>query len=462
MVTRCYRVLLCAAVLAVVLAIFGVGVSSAGSARTREVGFVGRDLRGSASAIGALAELTDSRGDADDTFGDSVAMSGRTIVVGEKGVALVFVRPKAGWSGEPREVARLTASDGSAGDAFGSSVAISGDTIVVGAPLHPGGGQPVHGEAYVFQKPAAGWSGSVTESVRLLDPPGPPTSPPIGPVNSVIGGDEFGYSVAVSGSAVVVGARLRPVGGRNGQGEAFVFTRPRSGWSGAPAPTATLSAARGGAGDEFGFSVAMSADTIVVGAVFAAVGRNQSRGDAYVFARHGSGWSGALTPSATLAASSGNTGDYFGNSVAVSGGTVVVGAPFRTLGRNTYQGEAYVFGRPRNGWFGALTETASLTAAHGTLGDMFGTSVAVSGPTIVAGEYQTAGPHTGRGQVFVFTKPRSGWSGALTPATILPSSGRTADGWFGFTLAISGKTIVVGAPRQTVRAHRDQGAAYVF
>ncbi len=148
----------------------------------------------------------------------------------------------------------------------------------------------------------------------------------------------------------------------------------------APAPwiqSAKLTAAGGVANDHFGRSVAVSGDTIVVGAA--------SPGRAYVFVRPSAGWSGTRTQTATLTASGGAAGDGFGSSVAINGDTIVVGAPDSTVGLNAGQGRAYVFVKPIAGWSGTRTQTATLVASGGAAGDGFGSSVAIDGDTILVG-----------------------------------------------------------------------------
>ena len=137
--------------------------------------------------------------DGDLSFGDSIASSGDTIVVGSsgansnQGVAYVFVKPAAGWGGTLSENAKLSASDGAPNDRFGS-VAISGDTIVVGASNASVGANENQGAAYVFVKPAGGWSGMLQENAKLT-------------ARSTTGrsGDHFGGTVAVAGDTIAVG-----------------------------------------------------------------------------------------------------------------------------------------------------------------------------------------------------------------------------------------------------------------
>ena len=144
--------------------------------------------------------------------------------------------------------------------------------------------------------------------------------------------DQFGASVAISGETALVGAPFN----HDYQGAAYVFTRSGSSWS----QQAELVASDGGAWDQFGESVALDGDTAVIGAPGHQVGSNDQQGAAYVFGGSGASWS----QQAELTASDGAAYDEFGWSVAISAGTVLVGAPMHTADGNTYQGAAYLFG----------------------------------------------------------------------------------------------------------------------
>ena len=389
------------------------------------------------------ATLTASDGAAADIFGYSVAVSGNTVVVGAphttlngntyQGEAYVFVEPSSGWSGNLNQTAKLTASDGAEDDDFGMKVAIDGDTVVVGAKGATVDGNADQGEAYVFVEPSSGvWPTTMTQTAKLTASDGAADAC-------------FGTSVAVSGDTVVVGAWLATVGGNAQQGAAYVF-EPISGvWT----QTAKLTASDGAAGDGFGWSAAIDGDTLVVGADEAG---NSGPGAAYVFVEPSSGWSGNLTETAKLTASDGAAGDVFGSSVAISGGTVVVGAGDAAVGGTAYLGAAYVFVEPSSGWSGNLTQAAKLTASDGAYEDFFGNlSAAISGDTVVVGAQ-------GAGEAYVFVEPSSGWSGNLTETSKLTASGGAAGSEFGFSAAIDGDTLVVGAQA----TNSAQGAAYVF
>ncbi|RMD82834.1 MAG: hypothetical protein D6815_08225 [Candidatus Dadabacteria bacterium] len=190
------------------------------------------------------------------------------------------------------------------------------------------------------------------------------------------GGDTFGWSVAVSGDTVVIGAPLKNIAGNSAQGAAYVFVRPPTGWADMT-ETAKLVASDGAPADGFGMSVAIDADTVVVGAPTSDVGGNIDQGSAYVFVKPSGGWAGTLTESAKLVASDGASYDQLGNSVAISGDTVIAGAIGDDVGANSDQGSVYVFVKPAGGWTGTLVESAKLTASDGMPYDGFGASVAM-------------------------------------------------------------------------------------
>jgi hypothetical protein len=396
------------------------------------------------------AELSASDGAAGNGLGFAVAVSGNTIVAGavgantDQGAAYVFTMPASGWANATQS-AELTASDGRAGDALGRAVAVSGNTIVAGAPAHGVGANTAQGAAYVFTMPSSGWA-NATQSAELIASDGGAT-------------DELGHAVAVSGNTIVAGAARHAVVPSKRQGAAYVFTMPASGWANAT-QSAELSASDAGTADGLGFAVAVSGNTIVAGARFHKVGVNKRQGAAYVFTMPASGWANA-TESAELSASDGGANDELGRAVAVSGNTIVAGAPRHSIGAEARQGAAYVFTMPAAGWSNA-TETARLTASDGGLEDGLGSAVAASGNTIVAGApFHEVGINEGQGAAYVFTMPAAGWSNAAEIAELVASDGGLEDG-LGSAVAVSGNTIVAGAPNHKVGAKPEQGAAYAF
>jgi uncharacterized protein (TIGR03437 family) len=209
------------------------------------------------------------------------------------------------------------------------------------------------------------------------------------------GGDLFGHSVAVSGDTVVVGAKLDTIGANSDQGSAYVFVRGGAVWT----KQQKLTADDGAAGDQLGVSVAITGDTIVVGAPLDDVGDKSDQGSAYVFVRSGAVW----TKQQKLTPDDGEAFDSFGDSVAISGDTVVAGAPGDKIGENIVQGSAYVFVRSLTPGGATWTKQQKLTADDGEFGDQLGSSVAVSGDTVVAGAPgDEIGENTFQGSAYVF------------------------------------------------------------
>ena len=284
-----------------------------------------------------VAELRSPGSVIGDIFGESVAISSTTIVVGapgysdDAGRAYVFTKSASGW----KQTANLNGSDNVAPDDFGSSVAISGTTVVVGAPGHDLG----TGSAYAFTKTTAGWK----QTAELKG-------------SGAVSGDFFGSSVAISDTTVVVGA---PSGYPFAfAGRAYVFAKSGTGWK----QIADLGGSDPAARDNFGSSVAISGSTAVVGA--------PAQG-AYVFTKTASGWK----QTAKLTASDKVAADGFGISVAIAGATTVVGAVGQA-------GRAYMFAETSSGW----KQVGDVKVFPGIdTGDDFGTSAAISGTTAVVG-----------------------------------------------------------------------------
>ena len=257
----------------------------------------------------------------------------------------------------------------------------------------------------------------------------------------------FGYSVAISGDTVVVGAPHTTVGDNAWQGAAYVFTEPASGWTNMT-QTAKLTASDGKTCDYFGDSVAISGNTVAVGAYSATVGGDICRGAAYVFAEPASGWTN-MTQTAKLTSSRGAVGNDFGGAIAISGNTVVVGAPGRInalLGLVPSSivgaGAAYVFTEPGTGWAN-MTETAKLTPSDSAANNRFGGSVSISGDTVVVGAYDaTVGGHACQGAAYVYTMPGDHWTSMTQTAKLTPLDGGACN-YFGTSVSIDGDLVAV-------------------
>ena len=339
----------------------------------------------SSGAWSQVAKLTASDGEAGDIFGWSVAVDWDTVVVGARydDSAYVFTKPGTGWA-TATETAKLTASDGVVGDWFGQSVAVDGDTVVVGASEDDGSGS-----AYVFTKAADSVWTDATQTAKLTASDGDDF-------------DEFGKSVAVDGDTVVAGAP-----NNDGYGSAYVFIKPAAGWDDATqtaklTPGATDDGAAGLAGT-FGAAVAVDGDTVVVGAS----AYSGSQGRAYVFTKPSGGWEDAER-TAELATSDAEK-NQFGWSVAVDGNTVVVGAHTDDASDSVNDsGSVYVFTKATDSVWADATETVKLTATDGASGEQFGWSIAAGGGTVVVGAHWDDDKGADSGSAYVYGV--SGWT----------------------------------------------------
>ena len=340
------------------------------------------------------------------------------------------------------EQSRLTASDGADSDRFGNAVAVDGGTAVVGAPQDDDNGVN-SGSAYVFTRDPL--SGEWSQPIKLTASDGDTS-------------DEFGYSVAVHGDTIVIGAYQHDLDSKPDAGEVYVFTKPDGGWV-ATSTAAKLTASDGVEGDRFGYSVAVHESTVVVGAYWVDLNATTTNsGAAYVFTKpDGGDWTSTST-AAKLTASDGAGTDYFGHSVAVHGGTIVIGAHLHKT-NDIRTGAAYVFTRPVGGWV-ATSTAATLTASDGANGDQFGHSVAMDGATVVVGARRNSA-------AYAFIQDSGVWSQAAK-FTASDSDGSEE---FGSSVAVRGGTIVIGAPSANVDECDDiddcdedprSGAAYLF
>jgi hypothetical protein len=450
---------------------------------------------------------------AGDYFGISVALSGDTLAVGayheesaaqgvggnqaddsatDSGAVYVFRRTGTAWQQE----AYVKASNTGIGDYFGWSVALSGDTLAVGASREDSAAQGVGGDqaddsasssgaVYVFRRTGTAWQQEAYVKASNT-----------GAV------DYFGHSVALSGDTLAVGAyyedsAAQGVGGNQaddsatGSGAVYVFRRTGTAWQ----QEAYVKASNTGAEDYFGVSVALSGDTLAVGAYFEdsaaqGVGGDQAddsaleSGAVYVFRRTGTAWQ----QEAYVKAFNTGAGDYFGYRVALSGDTLAVGAYFEDSAAQgvggdqaddsaTNSGAVYVFRRTGTAWQQEAYVKASNTGAF----DYFGISVALAGDTLAVGAYfeDSAAQGVGgdqaddsaltSGAVYVFRRTGTAW---LQDAYVKASSTGASDE-FGYSVALSGDTLAVGASREDSAAQgvggdqaddsaTNSGAVYVF
>jgi hypothetical protein len=311
--------------------------------------------------------------------GSDVAIDGDTVMVGDccsitGGAVYVFVKPSGGWT-DTAQIAILTPSDPVSNNYFGN-VSLSGNTAVIGAY----GLNTDTGAAYVFVKPASGWT-NMTQTAKLTASDGAAY-------------DEFGSSVAIDGNTIAIGAP----GALSWQGKGYVFVEPADGWKDGT-QTAELTASDGQPYNVLGVSIAVSGDTVATGAPGTYGGSAQ--GAAYVFVQPTGGWinmtqTGKLTP-----ANIGSCGYNLGWSVGVTNNLVVAGAPFDCMNFNV-SGSIFIFDRPLNGWKDESSNVKMFGGEARGNGEV-GYSLAISGRVLVTTALTTVGFQTHRAAtVYVF------------------------------------------------------------
>jgi len=381
-------------------------------------------------------KLKASDGAADDGFGWSVAIHGDTIVIGSwlddtdsgegSGSAYVYTHSGTVWT----EHAKLTASDEATGDQFGSSVMIDGDTIVIGAWRDDTENGEDSGSAYVYTLSGTVW----TEQAKLTASDGAAL-------------DHFGWSVAIDGDTIVIGARDDDTESRQDSGSAYVYTHSGTVWT----EQAKLLASDGAADDQFGISVAIDRDTVIIGADGGDAESGVNSGSAYVYTRSGHVW----TEQAKLLISDGATKNHFGYSVAIDGETIVIGAYSKDTVNGINSGSAYVYIRSGTVW----TEQAKLTASDGAANHHFGISVAIDADTLFIGaDWDGTQNGVRSGSAYLYNYSGTVWT---EQAKLTASDGAAYDK-FGTSVAIDGDTIVIGAWQDDTENGENSGSAYTF
>ena len=394
------------------------------------------------------------------------------------------------------------------GDYFASSASLSGDTLVVGASGEDSRATGVNGDqtdncafwagaAYVFVRGDQGWAPQAYLKASNAS----------GSDDSLFGkGDEFGRAVAISGDTIVVGApgEASSAAGVNGDqsddsamfsGAAYVFVRTGSVWRQEAYLKASNPSGGEFMGDAFGGAVAISGDTIVVGAAFeesagTGVDGDQSddsafrAGAAYVFVREGGVW----RQQAYLKASNAQRNDFFGAAVAVEGDRIAVGAPLEDSSASGLGGDqdddsedgagaVYLFSRTGDTW----AQEAYVKASNPGAEDGFGGAVALGAERLIVGALGEGSAATGvggdqnddsagmAGAVYVFERIGTAWS----QSAYLKASNPDASDVFGVRVAVSGDRILVGAYGESSSAsgvdgdqgdnsQPSSGAAYLF
>ncbi|MCU1304469.1 MAG: putative cell wall-anchored protein [Candidatus Sulfotelmatobacter sp.] len=380
--------------------------------------------------------------------------------------SFLFVSLLASGSDTPNVtmLGQLSGTNVGASSVFGASAIIGHDTIAIGEPTEGN-----LGAIYIYEKPANGW-GSMNQTAIL----------------SASNQCELGQAIAMSADAstVVSFAGGCSGGGFLGYGWLEVFVRPASGWQNMTQPTAILTLKSPASVNDFGEYLSISAD----GQIIAATGQIAHKSFVSLFVRPAGGWVNAnpnygfATPSglnpvalsgnniavvsngavlvfqrgsagikqvATLTASDGNP---LSSRVVIAGGTIVAGAPYDPNDTQA-PGAAYLFVEPLGGWMNS-TETAKMTADGLAAGAWFGYSLSLSAKNLLVGGYYTSAG-------YLYTEPATGWLTTSHPTATLTVSDPDQVN-FGRTVAISGSTMVVGDPSESANGNFNGGAAWVF
>ncbi|MEO8611238.1 MAG: hypothetical protein ABI690_25300 [Chloroflexota bacterium] len=335
----------------------------------------------------------------------------------------------------PAQVGTLIPLAPANSDAYGTSVAVSGDTIVVGAPNNDHDGLTDAGKIYVYL-----WNGTIWALQAELTP------------SDAAASDNFGGSVGIYGDTIIAGAAGDDDGG-SASGSAYIFNRSGVTWT----QQAKITAPDDDANDRFGTSVAISVDTVLVGAP----GDNEAAagaGAAYIFTRTGSDWS----IQQKLLANDLVAGSTFGTAVDLYADTAVIGAPHP----DTQTGSAYVFVRA---WF-TTTWTQQQKLLPDTnivgVGDHYGASVAVYNETIAVGAPESEGSiglSVDDGNITVFNRLNGVWSRDSAYNYAIPSAAPSSEPQHGAAAVdVYRETFLAGVPGHWLVSGQVPGAAFVL
>ena len=354
-------------------------------------------------------------------FGVAVAIDGNTAVVTRlansftqvPGAAFIYTRSGTTWTLQQT----LTEQDNEpmADDGYGFSAALHGDTLVVGA-IGDSTAAFAAGAAYVYVRNGTTWS--LQQKLTAGDP---------------VSSSNFGIGVDVQDDTIVVGGHLAD--------SAYVFHRDGGVWT-----QQQKLVGDGTPEQSFGISVAISGQTIAVGAASHSSPGANFAGSVYVFVNDGSSWNQQQQFTTHDVA----TDQNLGFTVGISGNTIVASAPGESVGAHS-KGAVYIFDRNGTTW----SQTKRIVEQGGNKVDAYGLRVAIEGNTIVVGNIanSTVATFAGAGEVYM----RNGNAGWSLKYLLTASDGASLD-FLGATVAISGNTIMLGAPQK----NDFHGAVYIF
>lgn len=352
-----------------------------------------------------------------------VAVGSLELVAPHSAVALSPSAPVHGGSAVQKDPFTFTSPKPQPSGFFGYATAISGTTVAVGAPTQNSTSQAYGGVVYLFHSTTGALFGSLSSPLAQKD-------------------DYFGFSVAISGRDVVVGAPLTNLTGATYGGRAYVFSTTGT-------LLATLSSPTPQFMGEFGYSVAILGTTIAVGSPGENVSGSTLAGQVYLFHTTGALFATLTSPDALYYGRANDSN--FGLAVALGGTTLAVGAPGENAPGGVQAGHVYLYHTAT----GVLQQT--LTSPRAQKQGDFGYSVATNGRWVVVGaaNENTSGLASS-GAAYVFQVS----NGALLAT--LASANPVANGLFGDSVAMGATDMMVGAPFETAGAATTAGHAYVF
>lgn len=309
---------------------------------------------------------------------------------------------------------------------FGTSVALRRGLALIGAP----GEDSVQGAAYFYKNV----EGSLYESQRVTASDG-------------VAGDQFGHQVALEKNGAAVSAYAAAVNGYPNAGAVYFYTHTGPSWGEVQKLTSRFAQPRGG----FGSALALEGEYLVVGAYGENTNGTYSQGAAYVYHRRNGVWS----LQQKLTASDGAGYSIFGESVAISGGTILVGAPDTAVNGFNSQGAVYVYTLTGDTW----TQTQKLTATDGQAYDNFGSAVAFDdSAAVIAAGTATVDGHSYAGKAYIFANN----NGSFTQSQELLPPAPQDFGEFANAVAISNSAVMIGDYGATVGSNAGQGLVYIY
>ena len=404
--------------------------------------------------FGSEQTLTASDAAAEDQFGSAVSVDADTIVVGtplvdlgtsdDAGAVYVFVRDPS--TGDFSQQQKLTADDATADDRFGSAVHVDGNTIVVGAPRVDLGTSDDTGAVYVFTRDPTQANNPWTQQQKLT-------------ADDAAADDRFGSSVYIEGNTLVGGAPRRDSATSTTTGAAYVFTRDPNDLTSPWTQQQRLTADDASADDQFGTSVSLNGSTIVVGAPRVDLGTSNDTGAVYVFTRDQTVSSNPWSQLQKLTAGEANADDRLGTSVSLDANTIITGAPrYDTVGF-VDNGAAYVF--TRESAAANFSQKQILTAVFPASDGQFGTSVFVDGSTALIGTpLESILTSTDAGAAYHFM--RDPLSGNWRQQQRLTGSSPEALSEFAGAVGLDAATAIIGSAKRDQGTSNSAGAALVF